>query len=129
MLAAKGQAEAYARALPADEGWPPFLIVCDVGFCLDLYADFTGTGKHYAQFPDRNEFRLYLSDLRDPCVRQRLQSVWEDPHSLDPSRKRTEVTRDIAKLLARLSRSLEGPKEKPRYPAAQVATFLMRCIW
>ena len=44
MQQAKGQAEGYARDLPTDEGWPPFLIVCDVGFCLDLYADFSGTG-------------------------------------------------------------------------------------
>lgn len=48
MLKARGQAEGYARDLPAEEGYPPFLIVCDVGFCFDLYADFSGTGKHYA---------------------------------------------------------------------------------
>ena len=30
MLKAKGQAEGYARDLPAAEGWPPFVIVCDV---------------------------------------------------------------------------------------------------
>ena len=64
MLRAKGQAEGYARDIPADEGWPPFLIVCDVGFCLDLYADFSGSGKHYAQFPDREGFRIYLPDLQ-----------------------------------------------------------------
>ena len=69
MLAAKGQAEGYARDLPAAEGWPPFLIVCDVGFCLDLYADFSGFGKHYAQFPDARGFRLYLPDLHRPEVR------------------------------------------------------------
>ncbi len=85
MLAAKGQAENYAKDLPAAEGWPPFLIVCDVGFCLDLYADFSGTGKHYAQFPDRERFRLYLPDLRRAEVRARLRQVWEDPKALDPA--------------------------------------------
>jgi hypothetical protein len=129
MLAAKGQAEAYARDLPAEEGWPPFLIVCDVGFCLDLYADFTTTGKHYQQFPDRDGFRLYLPDLRNPAVRDRLRSVWLDPFSLDPSRKRDHVTRDIAKLMGRLVRSLEGTKQNPRHAPADVATFLMRCIF
>lgn len=59
MLKAKGQAEAYARDLPSDEGWPPFIIICDVGFCFDVYADFSATGKHYAQFPDREGFRIY----------------------------------------------------------------------
>jgi len=50
MLNARQQAEAYAKALPASEGWPPFLIVCDVGHCFQIYADFTGQGKNYAQF-------------------------------------------------------------------------------
>lgn len=31
MLKAKAQAENYARDLPVDHGWPPFLIVVDVG--------------------------------------------------------------------------------------------------
>jgi hypothetical protein len=31
MIAAKGQAERYARSLPVDHDWPPFLIVTDVG--------------------------------------------------------------------------------------------------
>ncbi len=129
MLRAKGQAEGYARDIPADEGWPPFLIVCDVGFCLDLYADFTGTGKHYAQFPDREGFRLYLPDLHRPEVRERLRAIWTDPLALDPSRQRVRVTRDIAAYLARLARALEGPKESPHHAAQHVATFLMRCIF
>ena len=129
MLKAKGQAERYARDLPAEEGWPPFIVVCDVGFCLDVHADFTGTGKHYAQFPDREGFRIYLPDLRRPEIRDRLRLVWTDPHALDPSRRRVQVTREIAELLARLARALEGPKDKPRHAPQTVATFLMRCIF
>src|ERR1019366_4419681 len=60
MLNARRQAEDYAKALPTSEGWPPFLIVCDVGHCFEIYADFTGQGKNYAQFPDRQGFRIYL---------------------------------------------------------------------
>jgi hypothetical protein len=129
MLKAKGQAEGYARDLPAAEGWPPFVIVCDVGFCLDVYADFSGTGKHYAQFPDREGFRLYLTDLRRPEVRDRLRTIWTDPMALDPSRQRVRVTRDIADYLARLARALEGPRDKPKHAPQHVATFLMRCIF
>lgn len=129
MMQAKGQAERYARDLPAEEGWPPFLIVCDIGFCFDLYADFSGTGKHYAQFPDREGFRVHLADLRRPAIRDRLRAVWLDPHSLDPSKLRDRITRDIAKLLARLVRSLEGSKQAPRHAPKAVATFLMRCIF
>lgn len=129
MLKAKGQAEGYARDLPAAEGWPPIVIVCDVGFCLDVYADFSGTGKHYAQFPDREGFRVYLPDLRKPEVRDRLRTLWTDPMALDPSRQRVRVTRDIAEYLARLARALEGPKDKPRHAPQHVATFLMRCLF
>ena len=129
MQQAKGQAEGYARDLPPDEGWPPFLIVCDVGFCLDLYADFSGTGKHYAQFPDRERFRIYLPDLRRPEVRDMLRAVWLDPKALDPALRRAEVTRDIAALLAKLAAALEGTAAKPRHDPGQVATFLMRCIF
>ncbi len=129
MLKAKGQAEGYAKDLPPEEGWPPFLIVCDVGFCLDLYADFTGTGKHYAQSPDREGFRLYLPHLRRPEVRERLRLIWTMPAALNPAQQRVRVTREIAVLLARLARALEGPKDKPRHAPEQVATFLMRCIF
>ena len=45
MVQAEGQAERYAKALPIDHGWPPFLLVADIGHCIEVYADFTGTGK------------------------------------------------------------------------------------
>ena len=35
MVEARGQAERYAKALPIDHGWPPFLLVTDVGHCID----------------------------------------------------------------------------------------------
>ena len=124
MLKAKGQAEGYARDLPPDEGWPPFVIVCDIGFCFDIYADFTGTGKHYAQFPDRENFRLYLDDLRRPEMRARLRAIWTEPLALDPSRERVRVTRDIAAFLALLAKALEA-----RHAPQHVAIFLMRCIF
>ena len=129
MQQAKGQAEGYARDLPPEEGWPPFLIVCDVGFCLDLYADFSGMGKHYAQFPDRERFRIYLPDLRRPEVRDVLRQVWLDPKALNPALRRAEVTRDIAALLAKLAAALEGTPARPRHAPKHVATFLMRCIF
>ena len=64
MVQAKGQAERYAKALPVDHGWPPILMVADIGYCIEVFADFTGTGKAYAQFPDRSRYRIMLDDLR-----------------------------------------------------------------
>jgi hypothetical protein len=96
MVQAKGQAERYAKALPVDHGWPPFLLVADIGYCIEVYADFTGTGKAYAQFPDRASFRIMLDDLRDADVRDRLAAIWTNPKSLDPAAIAAKATRDIA---------------------------------
>ena len=40
MLRAHNQADQYVRALPSDEGRPPFIIVTDVGRSIELYAEF-----------------------------------------------------------------------------------------
>jgi hypothetical protein len=125
MRNARDQAERYARALDIEHGWPPFLIVCDVGHCLELFADFSGQGKNYRQFPDRAGFRIYLDDLRSATVRDRLRAVWLDPHTLDPTRRAADVTRDIARRLALVSRSLENEGHLPE----TVAHFLMRCLF
>jgi hypothetical protein len=53
LLRARGQAENYARALPADEGRPPFLVVVDVGNVIELYAEFSRSGATYVPFPTR----------------------------------------------------------------------------
>ena len=125
MRAAKRQAEGYARALPEEHGWPPFVLVVDVGHVFEVYADFSGQGKNYAQFPDRDGYSIPLEGLRDPEVRARLRAVWTDPHSLDPARRSAEVTRDIAERLARIARSLEDRGHHPE----EVAEFLMRCLF
>ena len=52
MLKARGQAEQYARALPASEGRLPLLIIVDVGHSIELYSEFTRTGGTYVPFPD-----------------------------------------------------------------------------
>ncbi len=125
MIKAKGQAERYAKALPVDHGWPPFLLITDVGHCIDVYADFSGTGKQYTQFPDAARFRIKLDDLRDEDVRTRLASIWTNPLGLDPSKEAAKVTREIAGYLADLSKRLEKREQNP----TRVADFLMRCLF
>jgi hypothetical protein len=125
MIKAKGQAYNYARALPASDGWPPFLIIVDVGHVIERYADFSGAGKNYTQFPDGGRFRISVDDLTDPDIRGRLKTIWEDPMSLDPARKSAAVTREISDRLARLGKSFEaqGRNSEP------VARFLIRCLF
>ncbi|WP_182466721.1 class I SAM-dependent DNA methyltransferase [Sphingomonas gilva] len=125
MVQAKGQAERYARALPSDHGWPPLLLIADIGYCIEVYADFTGTGKAYAQFPDRARYRIMLDDLRDPEVRKRLAAIWTKPMSLDPSAQAARVTREVADLLATVSRRLESRG----HSAEAVSGFLMRVLF
>ena len=125
MLNAKLQAEEYARALPASHGWPPFILACDVGRFIEVFADFSGQGKNYTQFPDRQGYRIRLDDLREPAIRERLRGIWLDPTSLDPSRRAARATRRIAERLAGVSRRLEATGHDPEI----VAHFLMRCIF
>ena len=125
MKNARQQAETYVFLLDADHPAPPFVIVCDVGHCLELYADFTGTGRAYGHFPDRNGFRLYMEDLRKPETRALLRRIWQEPHSLDPSKEAARVTRDIARRLAQVSKALE----ERGCNAEEVAHFLMRCLF
>ena len=131
MRKARNQAERYAKLVP---DWPPFLLVCDVGHCLDLYADFSGTGKHYRPFtevlPERRSHRVLLNDLKDPDVRATLRAVWTDPAALDPAKRSAKATRDLATKLAALAKRLEtGDTPHPAREPAEVAGFLMRCLF
>jgi len=144
LLRARSQGEAYARALPAAEGRPPFVLVVDVGTVIEVYAEFSKSGATYTPFPDPRSHRLALADLVKPEVQQRLRRIWVDPDSLNPARISAQVTRGVAALLAELARSLEGGGEsaqnfKQNQPLAQVeqarvapqtvAAYLTRCLF
>lgn len=125
MMKARAQADEYARAISREDGWPPFLLVCDVGHVIEVYADFSGQGQGYNQFPDGARYRIYLDDLREEEVREHLRKIWEDPLSLDPALVSAKVTRDIAAHLAELGKSFEGQG----HDSEAVARFLMRCLF
>jgi len=73
LLAARSQAEGYARALPATEGRPPFAIVIDVGRVIELYAEFTRSGGIYVPFPDPRSHRIALAEYAES-----LRDAWPD---------------------------------------------------
>lgn len=138
MRDARLQAEGYARALPASEGWPPFLIVCDVGRAFDIYFDWSGMGKDYGPFPDRQSYRIDLLQLRDPSVQELFEAIWTDPSSIDPRLKAVAVTRDVSWRLAQVSKILEE-NQRPRTKLAtsaeksriveSTALYLMRILF
>lgn len=122
---AKRQAESYVRALPAEEGRPPFIIVADIGHCFELYSEFSCSGGNYIPYPDANSHKIPLTSLEDESIQAIFRSIWLEPLSLDPTKRTEKVTRKIAEHLAVLSRSLEDDGHTPE----DVATFIIRCLF
>ncbi len=100
-------------------------MIVDVGHVIEVYADFSGQGQGYTQFPDGNRYRIRLDDLRDEKTRDRLRLIWTDPHTLDPAKTAARVTREVSDRLAALGLSFEGKGHAPE----AVARFLMRCLF
>jgi hypothetical protein len=125
MEAARQQALGYVRALPASEPRPLFVVVADVGYCLDLYSNFAGVGDSFVPFPDSQRFRLPLAALASEETRDILRLLFTDPRELDPSRLAAQVTRQLAAQLAALSAQLE----QAGHTSEVVAAFLMRCLF
>ena len=107
MLRARAQAEGYARALPADEGRPPFIVTVDVGHVLEIYAEFSRSGATYTPFPDPRSHRIKLADLADDAIRARLKAIWSDPQSLDQPCRCPRHAADCRKT----GRRRQGPGE------------------
>lgn len=122
---AHAQAQNYARSLPASEGRPPFLIIVDVGNCIELYSEFSMTGGNYQPFPYPGKNRIRIKDLAQKDIRDLLRQIWLDPLSLDPTKISAKVTRQISIELAELAKSLE----KDGHDSHAVAGFLTRCLF
>jgi len=127
MIRARAQADRYDREIAREDGWPPFLLVVDVGHVVEVYADFSGQGQGYTQFPDKSRYRLTMDDLHDPEMQARLRAIWTDPHSLDPLKVAAQVTREVADHLAALGKSFEGQGHEHEHE--DVARFLMLCLF
>ena len=119
MQEALAQTRGYVRTLVAP---PPFLVVCDIGYCFDLYAVFDGSADH-RPFPDAVHNRIFLTDIGKHL--DLFRAIFLDPHSLDPTRRSVAVTREVASRLGTLAKELQAEKYSPE----QVARFLMRCLF
>jgi hypothetical protein len=119
MKDALGQALGYARSFDRPE---PFIIVCDIGHCFDLYAAFDGTGN-YRAFPNAQTNRIFLRDLANHA--DTLRRVFEEPLALDPSKHSAKITREVAAHLAALAKKLEDDGLDQEL----IAQFLMRCLF
>ena len=119
MKDAYGQALGYARSFDRP---PPFIIVCDIGHCFDLYAAFDGSGDYQA-FPNAQKNRFFLREF--DSHRDTLRAIFESPLDLDPSKHAARVTREVAGHIAALAKRLEDNG----HDQTLVAQFLMRCLF
>jgi hypothetical protein len=124
LLSAPSQAESYARARPAADGRPPFLVVVDVGHVTELYAEFSRSGATYRPLLDTRSHRIHLTDLHDERIRERLRTLWLNPLALDPARTSAKVTRAVSADLALLATSLEAPGPHGQHAPQAVAGVL-----
>jgi hypothetical protein len=138
MRRALRQARNYAVNLPGDHPWPPFLIVCDVGRAFEIYFDWASNGRGYDFFPDRQGYRITIDRLADPGVQALFQDIWADPRARDPRLKAAEVTRDVAKRLAAVSKWLEDTQKIKTHGLSdyerslaieETSLFLMRILF
>ncbi len=113
------------RAVSREDGWPPFLPIVGVGHVIEVYADFSGQGQGYTQFPDGNRYRIALDDLRNEATCQRLALILTNPNALDPAKTSGRVTREVFDRFAALGLSFEGKGHAPE----TVARFLIRCLF
>ncbi|RZJ42181.1 MAG: class I SAM-dependent DNA methyltransferase, partial [Brevundimonas sp.] len=125
MRNARRQAIGYVADLPSSHPAPVFVVVCDVGRAFEVWADFSGTGRGYAPFPDRKTFRFRHLDLGLAHIQQRLRAIFLDPWSLDPAREAEVITREIMGDLACIPKRLEARDHQ----LGAVAHFLMRCVF
>ena len=142
LLRAHSQAQNYVRALPSSEGRPPFVLVVDVGNVIEVYAEFSQSGGAYIPFPDPRSYRIRLSDLTEPEIRERLRLIWLAPNQLNHALISAKVTREVADLLAQMATSPESNCEQahspktavtpanPAYAAPEtIASYLARCLF
>ena len=57
------QPERCVRILSRSANRLPFVIVVDVGYCFDLYTDYSCTCGSYLHYPDPRNHRIMLKDL------------------------------------------------------------------
>ena len=118
MLNARRQAEDYAKALPTTDGWPPFLLVCDVGHCIEVFADFSGQGKNYSHFPDRNGYRIYWKT----CASRTSSNAWRSSGT-----NRRSSTRPRNRPRSRARSPSVWPRSRRRWRSATTRPKTWRC--
>jgi hypothetical protein len=97
---AHAQGERYIHLLPSDEPRPPFLIVCDVGHCFDLYAEFTDTGGQYEAFPDPRRRRIHTTTWMRRCWRRMDERIWQRTARAQSRSKMREWARAVVRRQA-----------------------------
>jgi hypothetical protein len=96
-----------------------------IGHFIEIYADFSGQGKNYAHFPNRQSYRISMDGILEADTQKLFSKIWTDPQSLSPAKESARITKDVAERLAIIAKYLEGKKHN----AKDVAEFLIRCLF
>jgi hypothetical protein len=118
MKDAYGQALGYARSFDRP---PPFIIVCDIGHCFDLYAAFDGSGN-YRRSPTRRTTGCFS---RSRPSTGHLRASSRNPLDLDPSKHSGQ---DHARSGGAPGRPGQEAGRR-RHDQELIAQFLMRCLF
>jgi hypothetical protein len=100
MEEAFGQVRDYALNLTSR---PPFILTCDIGHAFHVWEGFSG---NYGGYGARRT--IPLEDLRREEVQTFFQALWLDVHSLDPTRARVRVTREVAQTLEDIAKAFRS---------------------
>ncbi len=113
LKAALKQLKMYASALDN----PPLLIVSD-RLRIQIHTQFTGT-------PTVSE-EIWLKDLADPAVRERLRKCWTDPDFFKPKLTSRDITQKAADAFASVA---ERMREERHIAPERVSHFLTQCLF
>ncbi|MEO7254594.1 MAG: type IIL restriction-modification enzyme MmeI, partial [Casimicrobium sp.] len=113
LKAALKQLKMYASALDN----PPLLIVSD-RLRIQIHTQFTGT-------PTVSE-EIWLKDLADPAVRERLRKCWTDPDFFKPKLTSRDITQKAADAFASVA---ERMREERHLAPERVSHFLTQCLF
>lgn len=74
MVQTKGQAERYAKALPADHGWPQFLLVADIGYWIEVFETRICPSFDHRDGRETSRTLTAMSGSPAPAIRSRSAS-------------------------------------------------------
>jgi type II restriction/modification system DNA methylase subunit YeeA len=98
---------------------PALLVVCDINR-IEVHTNFTNT--------ESQVYNLTFDALATPEGMRTLRAVFFDPESLRPTRRRVEITKEVANKIGELAQALRSRGVEP-HAAARFLDRLVFCMF